>query len=149
MYIQVNPPRRSTTSPLTNRSPPSAWSVAWSGVILIVPVLTFYRLFKGKDENLAVLVAILGRVVPSHRQLLYRGLRRRRRHARRGFLVRIRQASAKGCSISVLKTNKNTAAEIPWGPMAISVLDPRATGRVPASIPRSLAHHEGLPLLDH
>jgi hypothetical protein len=33
------------------------------------------------------------------------------------------------------------------GPMAISVLDPRATGRVPASIPQGLVHHEGLPSL--
>ena len=30
------------------------------GVILIVLVLASYPLFKGKDENLAVLVAILG-----------------------------------------------------------------------------------------
>ncbi len=35
------------------------------GVILIFLVLTFYRLFKGVDQNLAVLVVILGGVMPA------------------------------------------------------------------------------------
>ena len=59
-------PQRSITLPLTNGSSVSAWSGDLVGaVILIFLVLAFYRLFEGVDQYLAVLVVILGGVMPA------------------------------------------------------------------------------------
>ena len=66
------------------------------GVALIFLVLAFYRLFKGVDQNLAVLVVILGGVLPSAIDFfnVLNDAAVFDARARRRFLVCIRQASA-------------------------------------------------------
>jgi hypothetical protein len=52
------------------------------GVILILLVLAFYRLFKGVDQNLAVMVVIFGEVKPAPPHLRWRRERRCRLNGR-------------------------------------------------------------------
>ena len=66
------------------------------GTILIFLVLALYRLLKGVDQNLAVLMVILGGSAASHHRLPQRAERRccPDARARRRFLVRLRETSA-------------------------------------------------------
>jgi len=99
------------------------------GVILIFLVLAFYRLFKGVDQNLAVLVVILGGVMPAiidfvsvvndaAALMLVRGS---------DFLPVFDkpQRDALAMLFLNLRDHQNTAAEILWGlwlfPLAILV----------------------------
>jgi len=100
-----------------------------SGVILIFLVLAFYRLFKGVDQHLAVLVVILGGVMPAiidfvsvvndaAALMLVRGS---------DFLPVFDkpQRDALAMLFLNLRDHQNTAAEILWGlwlfPLAILV----------------------------
>lgn len=98
-------------------------------VILIFLTLAFYRLFKGVDQNLAVLVVILGGVMPS--LLYFVGV-----VSDAGALVLVRganflsvfdapQRDALAMLFLQLRDGQNTAAEILWGlwllPLALLV----------------------------
>jgi len=67
-----------------------------SGVIVIFLALALYRLFKGVDQNLAVLMVILGGCAAIRHRLLQCAERRgcHDAGARRRFLVRIRPTAA-------------------------------------------------------
>ena len=99
------------------------------GVILIFLVLAFYRLFKGVDQNLAVLVVIFGGVMPAlinfvgvvsdaAALMVVRG---------GGFLSAFDkpQRDALAMLFLNLRDHQNTAAEILWGvwlfPLALLV----------------------------
>ena len=99
------------------------------GVILIFLVLAFYRLFKGVDQHLAVLVVILGGVMPAtitFVSVVSEG----------GALMLVRggdflsvfdkpQRDALAMLFLSLRDHQNTAAEILWGiwllPLAVLV----------------------------
>ncbi len=98
-------------------------------VILIFLVLAFYRLFKGLDQNLAVLVVILGGVMPA--LLDFVGV-----VSDAGALMMVRgdaflsvfdtpQRDALALLFLRLRDQQNTAAEILWGlwllPLALLV----------------------------
>lgn len=98
-------------------------------VILIFLVLAFYRLFKGVDQNLALLVVILGGVMPA--LLYFVGV-----VSDSGALVCVRDADflsvfdkpqrdALAMLFLHLRDDQNTAAEILWGlwllPLALLV----------------------------
>jgi Domain of unknown function (DUF4386) len=99
------------------------------GVILIFLVLAFYRLFKGVDQNLAVLVVIFGGVMPA--LIDFVGV-----VSDAGALMVIRgadflsafdkpQRDALAMLFLHLRDHQNTAAEILWGvwllPLAVLV----------------------------
>jgi hypothetical protein len=99
------------------------------GVILIFLVLAFYRLFKGVDQNLAVLVVIFGGVMPAlidfvgvvsdaAALMIVRG---------GDFLSAFDQPQRDALALLFLKLrdHQNTAAEVLWGvwllPLALLV----------------------------
>ena len=99
------------------------------GVILIFLVLAFYRLFKGVDQNLAVLVVIFGGVMPA--LINFVGV-----VSDAGALMVVRgadflsvfdkpQRDALAMLFLHLRDHQNTAAEILWGvwllPLAVLV----------------------------
>jgi hypothetical protein len=99
------------------------------GVILIFLVLAFYRLFKGVDQNLAVLVVIFGGVMPA--LINFVGV-----VSDAGALMVVRggdflsvfdkpQKDALAMLFLNLRDEQNTAAEILWGvwlfPLAVLV----------------------------
>ncbi len=99
------------------------------GVILIFLVLAFYRLFKGVDQNLAVLVVIFGGVMPA--LINFVGV-----VSDAGALMAVRgadflsvfdkpQRDALAMLFLRLRDHQNTAAEILWGvwllPLAVLV----------------------------
>jgi len=99
------------------------------GVILIFLVMAFYRLFKGVDQNLAVLVVIFGGVMPA--LITFVGV-----VSDAGALMVVRgadflsvfdkpQRDALAMLFLRLRDHQNTAAEILWGlwlfPLAILV----------------------------
>ncbi len=99
------------------------------GVILIFLVLAFYRLFKGVDQNLAVLVVIFGGVMPA--LINFVGV-----VSDAGALMAVRgadflsvfdkpQREALAMLFLRLRDHQNTAAEILWGvwllPLAVLV----------------------------
>jgi hypothetical protein len=98
------------------------------GVILIFLVLAFYRLFKGVDQNLAVLVVIFGGVMPALINFVVVN--------DAGALMVVRgtdflsvfdkpQRGAMAMLFLRLRDHQNTAAEILWGiwllPLALLV----------------------------
>ena len=99
------------------------------GVILIFLVLAFYRLFKGVDQNLAVLVVIFGGVMPA--LINFVGVVSDagcpNGSARRRFLSAFDkpQRDALAMLFLNLRDHQNTAAEILWGvwlfPLALLV----------------------------
>ena len=99
------------------------------GVILIFLVMAFYRLFKGVDQNLAVLVVIFGGVMPA--LINFVGV-----VSDAGALMVVRgadflsvfdkpQRDALAMLFLKLRDHQNTAAEILWGvwllPLALLV----------------------------
>jgi Domain of unknown function (DUF4386) len=89
------------------------------GVILIFLVMAFYRLFKGVDQNLAVLVVIFGGVMPA--LISFVGV-----VSDAGALIAVRgadflavfdkpQRDALAMLFLQLRNQQNTAAEILWG----------------------------------
>src|SRR5260221_8503320 len=99
------------------------------GVVLILLVLAFYRLFKGVDQNLAVLVVIFGGIMPA--LINFVGV-----VSDAGALMAVRgadflsvfdkpQRDALAMLFLHLRDHQNTAAEILWGmwlfPLAILV----------------------------
>jgi hypothetical protein len=99
------------------------------GVILIFLVLAFYRLFKGVDQNLAVLVVIFGGVMPA--LIIFVGV-----VSDAAALMVVRggdflsafdkpQRDALAMLFLKLRDHQNTAAEILWGiwllPLAVLV----------------------------
>ncbi len=110
-------------------------------VILIFLALAFYRLFKGVDQNLAVLVVILGGVMPAlidfvgvvhdaAALMLVRGA---------DFLSAFDkpQRDALAMLFLRLRDHQNTAAEILWGLWLF-----------PLALPGRLARHQRLRLCD-
>jgi hypothetical protein len=107
------------------------------GVILIFVVLAFYRLFKGVDQSLAVLVVIFGGVMPA--LLTFAGV-----VSDAGALMVVRgpdflsafnkpQRDALAMLFLSLRDHQNTAAEILWGiwllPLAMLVYRSRFVPR--------------------
>ncbi len=99
------------------------------GVILIFLVLAFYRLFKGVDQNLAVLVVILGGVMPALIDFVGVVSDAAALMVVRGgdFLSVFDKPQRDALAILFLKLrdHQNTAAEILWGvwllPLALLV----------------------------
>jgi hypothetical protein len=99
------------------------------GVILIFLVLAFYRLFKGVDQNLAVLVVIFGGVMPA--LIIFVGVvsdAAALMVARGADFLSVfdkPQRDALAMLFLELRDHQNTAAEILWGvwllPLAILV----------------------------
>ena len=121
------------------------------GVILVFLVLAFYRLFKGVDQYLAVLVVILGGVMPA---VIYfvnvvndLGAHDR---ARRRFLVRIRQTSAGrgGNGVPASAQFSNQCFARPCGCVAASVGGASVPVTFSAALPRCLARFRRLCLVD-
>jgi hypothetical protein len=107
------------------------------GVMLILLVLAFYRLFKGVDQNLAVLVVIFGGVMPA--LLIFVGV-----VSDAAALMVVRgadflsafdtpQRDALAMLFLKLRDHQNTAAEILWGvwlfPLALLVYRSRLVPR--------------------
>lgn len=99
------------------------------GVILIMLVLAFYRLFKGVDQNLAVLVVIFGGVMPALMDLVGVVSDAAALMVVRGgdFLSAFDKPQRDTLAVLFLKLRdeQNTAAEILWGvwllPLALLV----------------------------
>jgi len=99
------------------------------GVILILLVLAFYRLFKGVDQNLAVLVVIFGGVMPALMAFVGAMSDAAALAVVRGgdFLAAFDkpQRDALAMLLLQLRDHQNTAAEILWGvwlfPLALLV----------------------------
>src|SRR5580700_2643905 len=99
------------------------------GVILIFLVLAFYRLFKGVDQNLAVLVVIFGGVMPAVINFVNAVSDAGALMAVRGgdFLSGVDkpQRDTLAMLFLTLHDHQNTAAEILWGvwllPLAVLV----------------------------
>src|ERR1700724_2900111 len=99
------------------------------GVILILLVLAFYRLFKGGDQNLAVMVVIFGGVMPA--LMSFAGVVSDAAALRvvrgGGFISAFAkpQRDALAMLFLNLRDHQNTAAEILWGvwlfPLALLV----------------------------
>jgi Domain of unknown function (DUF4386) len=123
------------------------------GTILIFLVLALYRLLKGVDQNLAVLMVILGGLLPATIDflnvlndaatlVLVRGA---------DFLFRIREASA-GClghAVPPSAPPGNRSRRDPLGSMAFSLSDPPVQIALPTPIPRRVADHQRLRLSDN
>jgi len=107
------------------------------GVILIFLVLAFYRLFKGVDRNLAVLVVIFGGVMPALINFVGVASDAAALMVVRGhdFLSAFDKPQRDALALLFLKLrdHQNTAAEILWGiwlpPLALLVYRSRFVPR--------------------
>jgi hypothetical protein len=120
------------------------------GVILIFLVLAFYRLFKGVDQNLAVLVVILGGVMPAIINFV-------NVVSDAGTLMAVRggdflsvfdkpQRDALAILFLSLHDREDTAAEILWGLWLLPLSGACVQVAFPAALPGRLAHHQRLRL---
>jgi Domain of unknown function (DUF4386) len=123
------------------------------GVILIFLVLAFYRLFKGVDRNLAVLVVILGGVMPALIDFLNTVNDGGALMAVRGadFLSVFDKPQRDALAMLFLRLHHQAieGAEILWGAVATSVRDACMQIAFAAPVSGSLAHHQRLGLCGH
>jgi hypothetical protein len=123
------------------------------GVILIFLVLAFYRLFKGVDRNLAVLVIILGGVMPALIDFLNTVNDGGALMAVRGadFLSVFDKPQRDALAMLFLRLHSpgNRERRDPLGSVATSFRDACVQLAFPAPLSGSLAHHQRLGLCDH
>ena len=120
------------------------------GTILIFLVLALYRLFKGVDQNLAVLMVILGGVLPAAIDffnvlndaaalMLVRGA---------DFLSVFEKPQRDALAMLFLRLHRpgDRCRRDPLGSMAFSLGDPCVQVALPAALPGRLADHQRLRL---